>query len=197
MDNGISLADIRAVTEGENGWGNGAWWILVLFFAMFGGNGFGWNRGMEQVATQTDMQNGFNQQATTSKLDQLALGLADLGYESAQLTNNVNNNLSQGFMSLTTQLANCCCDLKQEGLINRYEAQKNTSDLQNLIHSEGEATRNLIQQNKIEALQGKIQALELQSALCGVVKYPNSTVYATNCNPYMGAGYCGCSGTAF
>ena len=194
MDNGISLADIRAVTEGENGFGdNGAWWILVLLLAL-GGNGFGFNGAREQYATQTDMQNGFNQQATTSKLDQLALGLADLGYENAQLSNNVINNLSQGFMNISQQMSNCCCDLRQEGLINRYEAEKNASALQNLIHAEGEATRNLIQENKIDALQGKVQALELQAALCGVVRYPNATVYAAGCNPYMN---CGCSGTSF
>lgn len=43
-------------------------------------------------------------------------------------------------------------------------------DIKSLIHSEAEATRNLMQQNKIESLQQQINALNLQSALCGVPK---------------------------
>lgn len=42
--NGYSLSDIAAVTEGtngNNGWGNNDWWIILLFLFAFGGFGRG------------------------------------------------------------------------------------------------------------------------------------------------------------
>ena len=53
-----------------------------------------------------------------------------------------------------------------------------------------------IQQDKIEALQGQVNQLQLQSALCGVVRYPNSTTFTAGYNPYFNANACGC-GTTF
>lgn len=101
--------------------------------------------------------------------------------------------MTQGFMSLAQQMANCCCETKQEILTNRYDNQHNTCEITNAIHAESEATRALIQQNKIEALQGKVQALELQAAMCGVVRYPNATTYSAGSWPFAGGGCCGTS----
>lgn len=47
-----------------------------------------------------------------------------------------------------------------------------------------------------EALQGQVNQLQLQSALCGVVRYPNSTTFTAGYNPYFNANACGC-GTTF
>lgn len=55
-----------------------------------------------------------------------------------------------------------------------------------------------IQKDKIEALQGQVNQLQLQSALCGVVRYPNSTTFTAGYNPYFNANACGCGcGTTF
>ena len=49
-----------------------------------------------------------------------------------------------------------------------------------------------------EALQGQVNQLQLQSALCGVVRYPNSTTFTAGYNPYFNANACGCGcGTTF
>lgn len=197
MDNGFSLADIKAVTENENGFGGGgAWWILLLFIILFGGGGFGWggNRGVENaIASQADVQRGFNQQTTTSKLDELAYGMANSGYENMRL--NYQNQLSSvgAFNALGAQIDNCCCSTKMEIANNRYDAERNASAIQAAVHAEGEATRALIQENKIESLQSKIQALELQSAMCGVVRYPQGVTYNAGAWPLAN----GCCGTTF
>ncbi len=47
-------------------------------------------------------------------------------------------------------------------------------------------------QNKIDALQNKVNQLELQNAVAGVVRYPNQTTYCSGANPF-GCG-CGCNG---
>lgn len=196
MDNGFSLADIKAVTENENGFGGGgSWWILLLFIILFGGGGFGWggNGVNNALASQADVQRGFNQQTTTSKLDELAYGMANSGYENMRL--NYQNQLSAvgAFNALGSQIDNCCCSTKMEIANNRYDAERNASAIQAAVHAEGEATRALIQENKIESLQSKIQALELQSAMCGVVRYPQGVTYNAGAWPLAN----GCCGTTF
>ena len=196
MDN-FSLADIKAVTENENEFGGGSWWILLLFIILFGGGNFGWggNRDVNNaLASQADVQRGFDQQTTTSKLDELAYGMANSGYENMRLA--YQNQLSAvgAFNALGAQMDNCCCSTKMEIANSRYDAERNANAIQAAVHAEGEATRALIQENKIEALYSKIQGLELQAAMCGVVRYPNAATYNAGAWP-MAAGYCG--GTSF
>lgn len=46
-------------------------------------------------------------------------------------------------------------------------------------------------------MQNQINQLQLQSAMCGVVRYPNATTYNAGYNPYFN-GNCGCAtGTTF
>lgn len=46
-----------------------------------------------------------------------------------------------------------------------------------------------LSQNKIEALQAQVTQLQMQNAMCGVVRYPNATTYCSGSNPF---GNCGC-----
>lgn len=52
-----------------------------------------------------------------------------------------------------------------------------------------------IQQNKIDSLQAQVNQLQLQSAMCGVVRYPNATTYTAGMNPYWNQSCCnnGCN----
>lgn len=53
------------------------------------------------------------------------------------------------------------------------------------------------QENKIEALRDKINGLELQNAMNGVVRYPMSTAYNAGYNPFCNCGQnYGCCGMA-
>ena len=64
-NSGYSLADIAAATGGSrnggDGWGDGSWWIILLFLFAFNGNGwgFGGNGGggsvREEIAYGFDM----------------------------------------------------------------------------------------------------------------------------------------------
>jgi hypothetical protein len=47
-----------------------------------------------------------------------------------------------------------------------------------------------ITENKIEALQGKINSLELAQATSGVVRYPNTFSYNAGPSPFCSG--CGC-----
>ena len=174
---GMSPADMAAVLRGNNnygyndGWGGNCWWIVILFMAMFwGGNGFGWNNnngfqnaiGYENLATSNEVQRGFDNQNSLANEREI---LASINANSLQGMQNANQN---------TQYIT--------GALNdKY------NELQRDIAGVG-----MMQQNKIEALQQKVQGLELQNAVAGVVRYPMSTAYNAGFNPFCNCGNNGC-----
>ena len=191
MDN-YSLADIRAATGAEeNGWGGGgAWWIIILFLFMFGmgGGGWGWGNRGNYALTRAEMQQGFDTQEITRKLDGLSYGMCDGFY--AQNTTMLN-----GFAGVTSAVRDaqfaaqqCCCETNRNIDGVRYDAQKNTCDIITAIHAEGEATRALIQKNEMQNLRDRLQQMKLREAMCGVVRYPMATTYTSGGNPF-----CGCN----
>ena len=191
MDN-YSLADIRAATGAdENGWGGGgAWWIIILFLFMFGmgGGGWGWGNRGNDALTRAEMQQGFDTQEITRKLDGINYGICDGFY--AQNTTMLN-----GFAGVTSAVRDaqfaaqqCCCETNRNIDAVRYDAQKNTCDITTAIHAEGEATRALIQKNEMQNLRDRLQQMELREAMCGVVRYPMATTYTSGGNPF-----CGCN----
>lgn len=192
MEN-YSLSDIRAATDHERdeGFGGGAWWIIILFLFMFGMGGLGGFGGQNGALTRAEMQQGFDTAEVTRKLDGLSYGLSDGFY--AQNTTMLN-----GFAGVTAAVENarfaaqqCCCETNRNIDGVRYDAQKNTCDIITAIHAEGEATRNMMQQNEIQQLRDRIQRAELRDAMCGVVRYPMATTYTSGGNPFCGCGCCG------
>lgn len=59
-------------------------------------------------------------------------------------------------------MKDCCCEVNRNIDAVRYENSKNTCDIVNAIHAEGEATRGLITQNTIQELRDNLQAAQLQ-----------------------------------
>ena len=187
MDN-LSVADIAAVTRNNDycndGMGFGGGWLSwILIFALLGGGGFGFG-GRAQAATTDEVAAGFANSAVLNKLNELTVGQA-----------NINQNLGNAICSSTYELAskidNCCCNTQAAIQQVRYDMAVQNGDLKALIHSEGEATRNLMQQNKIESLQQQINALNLQTALCGI---PRTSPYGYGIYAYpacSGVNTCG------
>ena len=59
------------------------------------------------------------------------------------------------------------------------------------ITAQIQGVKDMIAQDKIEALQNKINSLELQSAVANVVRYPTNTYYSVP-SPCFGGCGCGC-----
>lgn len=197
----MTPADMRAVTDGarDNGFGmGGGWmWIIVLFLFLFGfGGGGAWgNRG--QGLTQMEMQQGFDTQEIVRKLDGINYGLCDGFY--AQNTTMLN-----GFAGVTTAVRDaqfaaqqCCCETNRNIDAVRYDAQKNTCDITNAIHAEGEATRALIQQNEMQALRDKVSELQLAQSQCAQNAYLTGTLRPYPVPAYPVCGPCGWNGGAW
>ena len=185
---------------GFGDFGSSGWWIILLF--LFAGGGFGWGNGFGGFGgngggfVNADIQRVFDQSAIMSGVsgiqNSLTSGFGDLQTALCGGFGTVNSNIAngfaqaeiganarqmadmnrsfdaqvttmQGFNGLQGQLAQCCCD-------NRMA----TVQTQNLVQSEGAATRLAIQeqtqaildkmcQDDIDRKNEKI--LELQNSL--------------------------------
>lgn len=165
-----SLADIRAATDHDGydgGWGcNGGWFWIVVLFLLCGRGGFGWGNGDSGTFTRSDMCEGFNFQNIENSIRGIQNGLCDGFY--AQ-----NTTLLQGFNNLGMQVAEnrfadqrCCCETNRNIDSVRAENYRNTCEITNAIHCEGEQTRALINSNTMQNLRDRLEAKnqELQTA---------------------------------
>ena len=216
MDSNYSLADIRAATHDDDGYGGqGSWfWIVVLFLFMFGFGRNGWGNDANNGAlTRAEMTDGFNNQSILNKLNGLENGLCDGFY--AQ-----NNAMLQGFSTMGNQIMQnqfamkeCCCETNRNIDAVRYENSKNTCEITTAIHNEGEQTRALIQANTIQNLRDRLEAKsqELQTAnfqlsqqaqnatLINELRPCAKPAYIT-CSPYQARTFgcgCGCGSDCF
>lgn len=208
MDNNnfMSPADMAAVLrDNDNGWGGNSWWILLLFICLFNGGGmWGGNRScsdalanqtIARAATTDDVATCQWRQDLSGQVRGITGGLADLGYSintniaqtRYDLADRSNNNAYNILSTLNNMAANqekCCCENKQLISDTKY-------DLTNAIHAEGEATRALLQSNKIENLEAQLNQLQIQATLFNFGRYNavNNGMYG----PYYGGYY----GTTF
>lgn len=202
--NGLSGTDALALMNNRDGFGDGAWfWIIIILFAFWGNNGWGnRNNGLE-----TDIDTRFlerdifntNQNVSTTgcqtqrdvletKYD-LGTQVLENRFNCSQnacatqkeiLQNRYDNALQT--QALSSELASCCCDLRTA------------------IHAEGEATRNMIQQDKIEQLRDQVFAsnlalsnTNLANTVINAVRPTPAPAYLT-CSPYFAYNMgCGCN----
>lgn len=199
MEN-YSLSDLAAVTKDADGMaGNGAWWIIILFlFVIMGGGWNGLNRQSDfgQYATAASQQEIlFGQQfgQLNDRLTNIGNGICNLGYEMqgnfGQLTQTV---MSTG-NSIQSQLAQCCCENRLATANLSAQIDRQTCDITTAIHAEGEQTRAMMQANEIQQLRDKVNSLEADNRMYGVVRYPNGYTYTAGPSPFCGCnGSCGC-----
>lgn len=196
-----SLADIGALMNNRGyGYGDGmgfgggyGWWIIILFFALWGNNGWGNNRN-GGVATTEDVYQGLADNRIMGKLDGITNGLCDGFYANnttqMQNANQLQRDLCQGFAAVNAGISenrfsakDCCCGLEKQISENRFAAQqcccetnrnidavryensRNTCDIVRAIEKDGETTRALINQNVTQALRDKVmeQSQAIQS----------------------------------
>lgn len=121
MTDGLSASDIALLQgNGRNngdGFGDGnGWWIILFFLCMFGWGGrgfggFGGNSGSGSAVDGYVLTSDFAN--IERKIDGVNTGLCDGFYTQAQLVNGVNMNIMQGNNALQSQLAQCCCDIRE------------------------------------------------------------------------------------
>lgn len=219
MENGLSASDVALLNRGDGfGFGDGGafMWIFALLilagggFNGWGNNGFANAIGYENLATSNEVQRGFdNQNLQAQTRDILAAVNAGTAQAVAATNQTFHDNLtamqslynetSRDLSGLALGQANllaaqneCCCSTKMEIAQNRYESAMNTAAINANTTAQTQKILDALSQNKIEALQAQINALELQNATANVVRYPNSWAYNAGMSPFCGCGGCGC-----
>ena len=204
-NNGLSVSDVAALSNGGfGGFGGGFEGLIYLavIAAMFGGGfGFGGFGGgnaaaMAGMATQADMQRGFDNQNTMAQtrdiLGAVTGGTAQtIAASTANATNAIeaikdgNAALVREFGTVETALTalsgsmqSCCCDVKQAVMQNNYDAAMRDAATNANFTAQIASVKEQISQNKIEALQAQINQLQLQNAMSGVLKFPNAWTFA-------------------
>lgn len=185
---------------GDGFGGSGFIWAFLIFALLMGNGGFGFGGNGNTNALSADMQRGFDNQntmanqreilsATNNVYHDVVANLGDKYSELARDIAGVNAGVSQA-------IANQCQlngDLKlqmSEGFgQSRYDSAMNTASINAVTTMQTQKILDAISQNKIEALQGKVNQLELDRAMCGVVRYPLQTTYNAGGSPF-----CNCNG---
>lgn len=172
--------------------------LIILFFLMSGGfGGFGGWGANGQVATSNEVQRGFDNQNTMANQREILSAVNAGTAQSVAATNQIFHDLV-GYVgdkyaeldrdvlgvsaAIQQSIANenqCCCNTLRAIDSVKFENAQNTNKILEAMA-----------QNKIEALQNRINSLELAQATCGVVRYPASTSYTAGMSPFCNG--CGC-----
>lgn len=121
---------------GNGDFGGSAWWLILLFLFMgFGGFGGGFGNNNAAGFANADLQRGFDQGSIMSGINGIQGTLNSSQMADLNRSFDVQTSILQGFNGIQAQLAQCCCD-------NRTA----TIQTQNIVQSEGAATRLAIQQ---------------------------------------------------
>lgn len=194
--------------------------ILILFLFSGNGFGFG-SRGYEpQYATQQDVQytSQFGQLLDGNRdiINNITSGTAQAVAATNQAKYDNINVMKDVQMALAGQIADvksmeqnilgnqneCCCSTKMliaetgAGINaniaqNRYESAMNTASINANTTAQTQKILDAIMGNRMADMQNQINQLQLQSAMCGVVRYPNATTYSAGGSPFCGG--CGCN----
>ena len=197
MDGNFNLAGIKEVVDGNDNWGgNGIIWLFA--FLLLANGGFGWNnRNNANCATTEDLAQGFNFNGLQNKTNEILAAvngegrktddaICQLGYQALDNFRQLGNVVQQGFNETQRQNQQCCCDIERNLDAVNYNGAMNTSKIQQTVTEQTQKILDTLCGNHMADMQNQINQLQLQSALCGVVRYPNQTTFTAGCNPYFG-----------
>ena len=196
--------------------GGGFIWAFLIFALLMGNGGFGFGNnaatalGYENLATSNEVQRGFDNQNAMANQREILSAVTDGTAQSVAASNQVYHDLASNISDKYSELArdvagvnagvaqaiaNQCQltgDLKlqmAEGFgQTRFDSAMNTAAINATTTAQTQKILDTLAQNKIEALQGKVNQLELQNAMSGVIKFPNAWTYNAGPSPFCGCG---------
>lgn len=201
----MSAADIAAVTGnngGFGGWGDGSFWIIVLFlFALMGNgwnNGFGGGNG-GYMPMINDVQSGFDQAAVMSGINGINTTLAN-GFGNAEVSRcNQTANLTSQLSAIALNQATGLCNTNTNIADLKYTvATENCADraalneaLMNVTAQNNANTQRILDQlcqDKIDAKNEEIANLRTQLNLANLAASQGAQtaqILADNANQTM------------
>ena len=205
-ENGLTASDVALMSRDGDGFGNG-WGGMIWLFAILAmmGGGFGWNgNGAQQYATRDQVQNGFDTQNLQAQTRDILAAVNAASMAGVQATNQVYHDvvsyvgdkyselqrdvagLAVGQANMLANQNECCGGLMRQLMQNNYDAALRDAATNANFTAQIQSVKDLMAQDKIEAMQNRINQLELQNALQGVVRYPNGWTYNAGNSPFCG-----------
>lgn len=225
----MSAADLAAVvgnTNGNGGFdgfgGGNGWWIILLFLVLFGNGGWGNNGGMSGGGSNggvgglfypfmnenETINDGFRDQMINNNITGIRDSIGNLstqmcncccdirdtvnqGFYNSEIASanrqmanmqtafGLQNAVNQGFNSLGSQLADCCCEnrlatCQTQNIIQRESSETRFADLNNtrdIIQSQSNGTQAILDklcQLELDAKNDKITDLERQLTMANL-----------------------------
>jgi len=201
----------RGYGDGFGFGGGSGLWLFAILALMWGGNGFFGGGNGNTNAIQADVNRGFDNQNLQAQTRDILSAVTNGTAQSVSATNQTFHDILSAFNDKYSELqrdisglavgqANllakqnecCCSQLRAIDGVN-YNNAMNTAAINANTTAQTQKILDALAQNKIEALQNRVNQLELQQATANTVKYPTSMSYAYNANPFCGCG-CGFNG---
>lgn len=178
------------------GFGGGSGiWLFAILALLWGGNGFFGRNGADgRCATVEDINNSANftrlenqvqgiGSGMTQGFTNIYNGICDLGYKT-----------QADFATLGSKIDNCCCESLRANDQTRFDLANYTASINANTTAGIQRVLDKLCADKTEALQARVNQLELNSALCGVIRYPQNFSYAVGTPFNVGLGF-GCGNT--
>ena len=216
-NSGLSVSDVAALSNGGfGGFGGGFEGLIYLavIAAMFGGGfgfgGFGGYGGAGAavatgMATQNDVQRGFDNQnlqaQTRDILGAVTSGTAQTIAASTQNAQNAINAIKDGNAALVREFGTvetaltalggkqqeCCCEILRAVDGVNYNGAINTASINANTTAQIQKVLDAIAGNRMADMQSQINALQLQNAMSGVLRFPNAWTFAGGNFPPLAA----------
>ena len=180
MENGLTASDVALMQKDSGyGWDSSFMWIFALLILLFGGNGFGLGgSGLQQSDLQraidlNSIQNGQRDiEGRTQEVGSEVISqMKDLAMNNLGEIRDVQSTIQQGF----AEQQKCCCEtLRAIDGVN-YNASLNTASINATTVAQTQKILDAITTNRMNDMQNQINALQLQNAVAGVVRYPMQT----------------------
>ena len=205
-ENGLTASDVALMSRDGDGFGNG-WGGMIWLFAILAmmGGGFNWGGGAnQQYATRDQVQNGFDTQnlqaQTRDIMGAVTAGTAQAVATTNQVYHDITSfvgdkygelqrdvaGLAVGQANLLANQNECCGGLTRQLMQNNYDAAMRDAATNANFTAQIQGVKDMIMGDKIEAMQNRINQLELQNQLAGVVRYPNGWTYNAGNSPFCG-----------
>ena len=207
MDNGTGITPVMNVggygyNDGFGG-GSGMWlFALLILFGLFNGGGFGFGNngfanaiGYENLATQAQVDRGFDTQnmmanqretlaAVTNGTAQTVAAVNQSFHDTLGVVTDKYSEIQRDVAALAVGQANalanqneCCCAIKQQIMQNNYDGAMRDAATNAAFTAQIQSVKDMIAQDKIESLQAQVSQLQLAQATNGVLRFPNSWSY--------------------
>lgn len=197
MDNTITpVLPIGNGADSFGGFGGIFMIFAIVALLMFGGGGFGFGGNGNTNALNADIQRGFDSQNITAQTREILSAVNAGTAQSVAATNQsfhdtlaamqgLYNETARDIAALAVGQANtlanqneCCGAIKQLIMQGNYDAALRDAATNANFTAQIQSVKDLYYKQKEQEQAARIQSLELQQAMTGVLKFPMGWAYA-------------------